>query len=282
MRLRDLKAPFIVGVIYDDDVAAAVRTVRLGVRDGADAFELNLPRLGYPRAEALAPIFEATDRPIFTSCRRAPFTDVYGPSRHRSRPMTDDERIALQLEALAQGSAGIDMELDTFDPHPAPPPGDAILAFAHRAGPPAEVTEHPAAVARQRAIIAQVHAQGRDVVMSCHTGRPLTATKALHLARLMAERGADMVKIVGVGFGLADVLELLQATVALRSVLSLPFTLMTVGPEARVGRFLGPLFGSAWAYGQVERGAFTTMPLVRELRAVFDAIGPASPTPGDG
>jgi 3-dehydroquinate dehydratase len=263
MRLRDLPWPFVICVVYDDEIDAAAQTIRAAERDGADAFELNLPRLGYPRAERLAPIFAATDRPVFTSCRRAPFTDVYGPCAHRPREMPDEERMTLQLDALACGSAGIDMELDTFDPHPA------------------EVTEDPDAVARQRAVIKQVHALGREVMMSCHAARVLPPEEAIRIGRLIAGRGADLAKIVGVSRGIDDMPELLRANLSLGAAMPVPFTLMSVGGEARLGRFLAPLFGSAWAFGQARRGAFAPMPLVLELRAVFDAIRPPSSAPAE-
>lgn len=273
MRLRDLPRPFVVCVIYDDEISAALQTIRAAERDGAEAFELNLPRLGYPPAERLAPIFAATNRPIFTSCRRAPFTDVYGPCAHRPRAMPEEERIAVQLDALAVGAAGIDMELDTFDPHPAPlPDGPDIVDHARRPGPPAEITEDAGAVARQEAVIERVHAQRREVVMSCHAARILSADDAIWIARMMTARGADLVKIVGVSRGIDDVPDLLRANLALAAVTPGPFALMSVGREARIGRFLAPLFGSAWAFGQARRGAFDAMPLVRELRAAFDAI----------
>ncbi len=278
MRLRDLPRPFIVCVIHDDETDAAVQTIRAAERDGADAFELNLPRLGYPSPEHLAPIFAATNRPVFTSCRRAPFTDVYGPCAYRPREMPDEQRMNLQLDALAYGSAGIDMELDTFDAHPAPPPdGPEILARAGQVDAPAEITENPDAVARQRAMIDRVHTRDREVVMSCHAAQVLSSAEAMRIGRMMADRGADLTKIVGVSRGIDDVPDLLRANLSLAAVMSVPYTLMSVGREARLGRFLAPLLGSAWAFGQARRSAFDPMPLVRDLRAFFDAI--RSPQP---
>ncbi len=280
MRLRALAAPFIVCVIYDDAVAAAARTVERGEQDGADAFELNLPRLGYPPAADLVPIFRATTRPIFTSCRRAPFTDVYGPGAHRPRTMPEDERMQRQIDALEHGSAGIDMELDTFDPHPAPPPGDPeIIERARRREAPAEVTENPEAVVRQRAIIERAHAASGDVIMSCHAARTLTADDAVRLGRLMQARGADLAKIVSVTPDERDALDLLRAHAEVRAAVTVPFTLMGVGAAARAARFVAALYGSAWAFGQVDRpaGGFDLMPLVRDLRAVFDAVADRGP-----
>jgi len=277
-RLRALRRPFVVGVVYDDDVRAAAETVRRGTRDGADAFELNLPRLGCPDAEALATVVEATDRPVYTSCRRAPFTDVYGPSAHRPRPMAEEARMAAQLAALRYGSAGIDMELDTFDPHPAPPPGTPEMDAAVRAGgPPREVTEDPRAVRRQRDLIAEVHAAGAEVVLSCHTACALGDAEAERLGVLMAGRGGDLLKIVAAARDSEDTLALLRATVRMAARLSVPFTLMPVGAGAHRSRFVLPLLGAAWAFGQVSHGpgGFRQMPLVRELRAVFDAVGDA-------
>lgn len=276
MRLCAIPRPFVVCVIYGDDVAGAVRTVERGERDGADAFELNLPRLGYPPAADLAPIFHATSRPIFTSCRRAPFTDVYGPGAHRPRAMLEDERMQMQVDAVAVGGAGIDMELDTFDPHPAPSPaGPEIIERARRGEPPAEITERQDAVARQRTLIDRVHAAGGEVVMSCHAASTLTADDAARIGRLMQSRGADLAKIVSVAVDERDAVDLLRAHAEMRAAVSIPFTLMAVGDSARAARFVAPLYGSAWAFGQVDQpaGGFGLMPRVRDLRAVFNAVG---------
>jgi 3-dehydroquinate dehydratase len=97
----------------------------------------------------------------------------------------------------------------------------------------------------------------------------------------MADRGGDLMKIVAVTRDVDDTLALLRANAELAARIDRPFTLMPVGAGARRSRFVLPLLGSVWAFGQVRRvpGGFDQMPLVRELRAVFDAVRDVDPDP---
>ncbi|MCZ7570026.1 MAG: type I 3-dehydroquinate dehydratase [Ardenticatenaceae bacterium] len=270
-QLTTLARPFIVCVLTDRTVDAAIATMRLALYEGADAYEVNLPALGAAGAQALRRLFSAVDRPIYTSCRRAGFMTVYGFERRELPAWSDEERMQQQLDALSLGSVAIDMEMDTFDPHPAPPLGTPDAEGCGRAsGEPAELTRDPAALERQRAIIADAHAAGGEVILSCHTGRPQSRDGLMRIAGLAAERGADLVKIVSPCPRLEDLLALIEATARLAERLPLPFILVGAGENGTLSRTIGMALGSAWALGQqtLTPGGFHPQPLVAHLREI--------------
>lgn len=269
--LTSLARPFIVCVLTDRTVDAAIATMRLALYEGADAYEVNLPALGAADAQSLRRLFSAVDRPIYTSCRRADFMTVYGFERREVPTWSDEERMQRQLDALALGSVAIDMEMDTFDPRPAPPLSAAEAeAFGGSTGEPAELSHDPAALEQQRAIIADAHAAGGEVILSCHTGRPQSRDDLRRIAHLAAERGGDLVKIVSPCPRLEDLLALLEATARLKEHLAIPSILVGAGENGALSRTIGMTLGSAWALGQqtLTPGGFHPQPLVAHLREI--------------
>lgn len=270
--LSRLPRPFIVCVITDRTPAGAIATMRLGELDGAHAFEVNLPALAEGDHSAL---FSAVSGVVYTTCRRRSFMAVYGLEEQTMPDWSDEERMARQLAAIRMGSRAIDIELDTFDPRPAPPLGSAEAArFAATAGEPAELTDAPAAVAKQRAVAAEAKALGAEVLFSCHTGRPQTIDALLGIARAAVERGADLVKIVTPCRDRSDLFTVLEATARLKASLPVPFTLIGAGAAGQLSRVIGANFGSAWVIGQqtFTPGGFHSQPLVSQLRATLRLI----------
>jgi hypothetical protein len=275
MGLAALARPFIVCVLTDRSVDAAVATMRLARLDGADAYELNLPLLLDSSPERLRALFTSAARPVYTSCRRRAFLRVYGVDPDQLPLWDDAERMARQLAALQLGSVAIDMELDCFDPRPAPPLGTAESAqVAELPGPPFELTDDPGAVTCQQQIIATAHAAGGDVILSCHTGRPQRSTDLVRIAWVAAARGADLVKIVTPCPQMSDLLDLFEATARLRIELPIPFTLVGAAACGSLSRTIGPTMGSGWVLAQQTfvPGGFHEQPLVAQAREILRLI----------
>lgn len=274
-RLTRLPRPFIVAVITDREPAAAIAEMRAAALDGAHAFEINLPPLANATEDALRSVFCAVERPVYTSCRRADFMTVYGLPRDEMPDWDDETRINRQLDAIRLGARAIDMEMDTFDPRPAPPLGtSASIAAASEAGEPFELTDNPPALARQQEVIAQAHDLGAEVVLSCHTGRPQRTEGLVSIGTEAVNRGADLLKIVTPCRDTGDLLEVFKASAALSGEIPIPFTLIGAGPAGQLSRSIGVNFGSSWAIGQRQftPGGFHPQPLVAHLRETMRLI----------
>lgn len=274
-RLTALPRPFICCVLIDDATPdAVIRTIKLAEYDGADAFELDLQVLAPEcrRPQAVAPIFAATNRPIVTVYRRYDMSQPQPAWYERD----EETRMRLQLDCLDVGSAGFDMELDTFDPHvePWPPTPEGRRYSWNPASPPREVSEDPHTVERQHRVIEEAHRRGGEVLASTHSLTRLPVEACVRIGRLAEERGADAVKIVRFNGSYQDIVETLAATVALREALTIPFVMMGTGEYGKLTRPLAPLLGSMLVFAKQDYrpGGFYDQPPIRAMRAVFANI----------
>lgn len=264
MRLSCLPRPFLVNVVTDRTTNAAITTMRLAELDGAHAHELNLPLL----PDSIEVIADAVRMPVYTSCRRAPFFQVYGIDPETVPAWSDEERMNRQLDAVRAGAVAIDLEMDTFDPQPAPQGGSAGANALARPGVPAEFSEQPAALALQAEVIAAAHDLGAEVILSCHTGRVLGSEQIAFIAGVARSRGADLVKIVTPCHNRRDLYAVLEAIATLAAQLPIPFIVVGSGVAGLPSRSIGVQFGATYALGQqtLTVGGFHDQPLITQLR----------------
>lgn len=275
MELADVPQPFICTSVVDDGLESAIRTIKTAEYQGAGAFEVHLPLLGFPDEAALERLTSATSCPIYATCRRESFYELLGADDIVT--LSDEERTDRLVAAVEAGVAGIDLELDTFDRQPGPDSftQDAIKAYA--TGPetdPAEVTDDPDAVAAQEAVVERVHDAGGDVVLSAHTYTHLSPAETVAIAERMTERGTDLCKIVGVDRTLEEGLETLQGHLRLNEADVAPYALMAIGDPSRIIRPMSLMFGSAWVFAQPELvpGGFHSWPLVDNAREILRRV----------
>lgn len=275
--LGGLPRPFIVGVVVEDAPGSIGPAVRRVADEGCHAAEINLtslPEVGLdPWAEDAAVPWPI---PVYTSARRRAFMSAYGLEEDRLPEPDDEGRMRWQLQLLEVGSVALDLELDTFAPDPAPPPGsDAAARLAATQGPARELTDAASAVARQRSVIAEAHDRGGEVIASCHTGTRQTTEDLLRIVETAAERGADRAKVVAPCPTIEDLLDLLRATARLAERGTIPFTLVGAGACGGLSRYIGGHLGSGWSFARSpgERWGFAEQPTAREIGQVLDAIG---------
>ncbi len=264
--LTELNRPFIVAVATDRTVAGMLETIARAADEGADAVELNLPAISDVLSEELLEMLANAPLPVYTTCRRRQFMTVYGFDIGDLPNWTDDERMERQLAALHFGSVAIDIEMDTFDPHPAP--GTlAATDLAVGVGAPAELSCDREAIQRQREIIDEAHTAGAEVLLSCHTGRPQTAESIRAIGEAAVERGADLLKIVTPCRHADDLAIVYGAMSAMAASLPIPCVVIGSGNAGLESRTEGWRHGSSWIIAQRERvaGGFAEQPLVREM-----------------
>ena len=251
--LTHLRRPFVVGVVVERDSVAAAHAAGAAFQTGADAVELNLASLRDPKGLNRA-FFTQWNRPVYTSCRRAPFMAVYGSKFSRLPARSDEERIEQQIALLAHGSAGLDFEADTFAPNRD------------------EWTNDRAAIRQQRAVAAAAHRNGAAVIASWHPPRKLTLSEALRAMRALRDRGADFVKIVERVHTRAEALDSLAISLTLREKLDTPFVFLALGAEAERFRPYMTAFGASYLLARPPVGAnrLRAQPLVARARALID------------
>ena len=247
--------PFVVAVVVERTMAAAARATAASLRDGADAVELNLASLGRADQPRRA-FFGRVARPVYTSCRRAAFMRVYGRPFARLPVWSEETRLGRQLEALKLGSAGLDIEADTFAPSAS------------------GWTKDREAIRRQREVIATAHRRGCAVICSWHPPHKLTEAVALRAVRTLAGRGADFVKIVERTRNVVEALDSAAISLRLRDRAPVPFVMLPLGPGAETVRPLMTAFGAAYLLARPPVGSnrLPAQPLVARAQQLVGVL----------
>ena len=228
-------------------IAEAVATARAAEMDGADAIAVEL---------RLMPPEERTEENFRTLIHAVPLPFMFVDYRSDALLGADDEaRQKYLLLAAKCGAEVIDVMGDLYDPSPL------------------ELTHSAAAVAKQKALIGEVHDLGAKVIMSSHM--PSTARGAeevLEHLREQSSRGADILKIV-VGADTEEaMLEGVRTMLLLRRALDKPFVFLAGGKYGRFLRYIGPKLGVAieFAVHDYPPGRPYDQPTIRSFRGVLE------------
>ena len=166
----------------------------------------------------------------------------------------DEQRQELLLEAASAGAAMIDVMGDLYDPSPM------------------ELTRNPAAIDRQKKLIAEIHARGAGVVISSHMQCPRTAEQVFEHLSEVAKRGADVVKIVTTVNTDEELAEAFRTTLLLKRELGKPFIHLCNGSYSRPHRFMGPALGVSifFCVSHYEPRYGMTQPTIRAMKSVLN------------
>lgn len=209
-----------------------IRKIQKSLDAGAEAFGIQLDHLRreYRNRETLAEIFSAcAGRPIYATSYRG---------RH-SQGYTDEQCAELLLLALDAGATLLDVVGDLFGAHPVD----------------LELTEDPVAIEKQKALIAEIHRRGGEVLISCHTNRSTTLEENLHIARSQTERGADVCKIVNQSSSVNEIPGYLEAIQRILAESDRKLLFLVGGP-GRIIRWIGQNFGVCMVLCVVEHDRF--------------------------
>ena len=169
----------------------------------------------------------------------------------------DEARQEFLLRAAEAGAEVIDVMGDLYCPTPG------------------ELTEDPAAVEKQKKLIAAIHERGAKALISSHmhTLPPMTADEIKQVLSIQADRGADICKIVTNGENRESFLEAIKADIELAATFEKPFIHLTNGPFSKMHRFMGTKLGLVITFGVPEYDLTTyNQPLIKSFKTVRDTI----------
>ncbi|MBO4411557.1 MAG: type I 3-dehydroquinate dehydratase [Lachnospiraceae bacterium] len=164
--------PFVLGMILAETPEECIGKIRDAVSDGADAIGFQTEKLKkeFRTKEVFRRVIaEAGDLPVYVTSYRKGSDALY----------SDEECAEGLLLAAECGATLIDVIGDLFG-----------------RSEKWELAEDPEAIEKQKELIERIHGLGAEVLISCHTHKPLTVEENLTVARAQAERGADVIKIV--------------------------------------------------------------------------------------
>lgn len=237
--------PLLTVMIQTPSPENAVARIRKSLPLGADAFGLQMesfPAEHHNDDFYRSLIKEMQGRPVYVT--------NYRSGRNKGRT---DEDLAEELLHLADlGGTLFDVMNDFFDPTPG------------------EFSENPVAVEKQKKLIADLHAKGAEVLMSCHVLKFIPAQEVLKIALAQQERGADIVKIVTGAETEEQQIENLRICLLLKEKLSVPFLFLS-GGKSKILRRIGPKLGCCMYLCVYEHDAHTTpaqplLPIVKAMR----------------
>ena len=224
----------------------AIESAQRALKDGAEAFCIQTEAL---RAEDRNP---ATYARIFDAMGGRP---VYVTNyRQRANEHATDEQITTGLVELARcGATLCDVMGDLFDPQPG------------------EMTWNADAAEKQKKLIAELHAAGAEVLMSCHIYEFTPAERVLEIAREQRRRGADIVKLVTGAQSMEQQLENLRITELLRRELDAPFLFLSCG-QCELHRRVGPMLGCCMALCSLDDSVEPRpiQPMLRKMKRIRD------------
>ncbi len=230
-------------------VDEAVALARTALDAGADGVAVELNR--FPVAARTLAGF----REVVSS---VPLPFMFTDYREDEFLGADDEaRMASLLTAAEAGAEFVDVMADLYCPSPL------------------QIATDETAVARQRAVIDEVHRLGAKAILSSHIlDRARTADEIVAQLRMEEARGADVVKLVTMMDTSEAFVEGVRAMTRLRTEMKTPWVFLAGGKYGRMQRFLGPHFGCAveFAVNDYIAGTPYNQPTIRNFKKAAAAI----------
>lgn len=224
VKFTSLPRPFVCALVQQPTADDTMAMIHQSDYDGAHAIGVDVCFMKEEELtdEKLRAMMRCTTRPIYAMCYRRE-----GDGR------TDDDRAEMLKRMARAGASIVDVMGDFYDPQPT------------------QLTQDEAAVARQRALIDELHALGCDVLMSSHVQVSMTGDEVYAHLHEFEKRGADVVKIVPFVNTREEMLESIRTTMMLSERLEKPFIHVTNGAFGRHQRIIAPMFGEMLTFGSL-------------------------------
>lgn len=244
---RYSEKPLLTTMVQATTPERALELMRLAEQEGTDAIGVQFCQfLPEYRTEAnYRRIIEAANgKPLYaTNYRRAVTID------------TPYEKIADELLLLARcGATMCDVMADYYDPQLCGQTNDS------------------SAVAKQKELAKNLHAEGAEVLFSAHLkDRFHTAEEIIELALQQQDRGADVVKLVNQSPDMDHQIENMRIATLLKEKLDVSFLYLCYGSNQILRRIGGQLGCCMYlSVQQYDELATRFQPLLRNMRAIID------------
>ena len=244
--------PLLCAMVQDNTPEQMICTIMDSLYDGAEAFGIQLENLlpEHRNEETLGRIFQHCEgKPIYITSYRG----------NKSKGLSDEECVDFLLMGLRAGVPYSPMICDVM--------GDLFCKETD------QLTFDESAVAKQRELIARIHGEGGEVLISTHLSRFFKQEEVLDYAKAQQERGADIVKIVNKTNSDDEMMENLNTIHALKRELGeTPFLFLASGKGGHLVRQMGPALGVCMYLCTVRYYPVTAkqQPKLRAAKAIRD------------
>lgn len=266
---KNAPSPVAASVVRERNVRDAIAAIKNSQYAGAGAIDLHVSCLDdeFKNVESMKAIMDVTPLPILilNYNHRCDYTTYSCP---------EEERIALiEMGAAAGGSAvdiqGYSFNLDVKTGFQEEYATEDML-FAKKK--PCEVALDPETVKKQMDFIDRMHAQGTEVLYSCHTQVNLNTEECVSLCKLLEKRNPDIIKLVIPCNTDEELAENFKTMITLRKeITSCKIHFHCSGKKGRITRIVNPMLGAHLAFC-IERFSSSSHHEQLDLRSFVNAI----------
>ncbi|MBQ4050967.1 MAG: type I 3-dehydroquinate dehydratase [Oscillospiraceae bacterium] len=245
--LAKLPSPVLAGVVKERTAAAAIAEAKNCLIHGAKMLDLHLSHLDKTDVETLRTVIFAMKLPVLAL--NYPMADIC---------ITEDERMDSFRRAVEAGAAGIDIQGYSFHlPSKSGFCGEDKYSFTK--GNPKEIVTDESIIAKQCELIEWTHSKGAEVLLSCHTGVPMTCEQLIDLVRFMEKRNPDIIKLVTPANNEEEMLEALRTMITLKKEIKTPVSYHASGAAGAITRVLNPILGGHIVFCVDRYNEYSTM-----------------------
>lgn len=263
------EGPLLVDVIKERTFAGIRTAILNGALDGAMGYDIHLsPLTEEVTEEKVAKLVSLTQKPIMV-------LDYKTTYEGKSIPMEDTERMERLMTCIKAGASCVDMQGYTFSLCDTK---NSLLSFDGKSdgmsfisAMPDEVTLDQTVIEKQKEYIESVHEAGGEVLLSTHTHKFMTCEQITDLVHFLDNRGADVLKIVGVSDTDDELAEVLRTVIKLKTMgTKARLHYHTVGKCGRITRLIAPMLGSYLMFccDRYNEASLSDMP---DLKTMTDA-----------
>jgi len=243
MSFAKQEGPLVVDVIKERTVRECIAAMRNGEYAGAMGHDLHISCINEAERteEKLRSIIEASRRPVLA-------LNYNGTAEGTYFTTTEEERIELLERAARAGASAVDIQAYSFDL----PVKEAFLDEAYvteemlfAEAKPCEVALKPEIVQKQKDFIARMHQNGTEVLLSCHPRVPMNCAQVVSLAKELASREPDIVKIVTMCENDEQLAEAFKTMLVLKKeITTCKIHFHCAGAHGKLTRIIHPMLGA--------------------------------------
>jgi 3-dehydroquinate dehydratase len=241
--------PVISGIIAGQTPQELITAAKNSVSEGATGITIDLHDLKpeFRNSESFESIINSVNLPFM----------FYFYRGDKWKKSSEEDRQEVLFAAADAGASMIDVMGDLYDPSLK------------------EITYNKNAIDKQKRLIDRIHGKDADVVISSHTGCPMTTEEVIKHMLELESRGPEVVKIVTTVNTQEELAEALRTTIVLNRELKTPFIHLCSGKYSRPHRFMCPVLGTSILFAvpyYSDRYPGLTQPTIKSLKAVLDNI----------
>ena len=263
--------PMLAGVVREQSCATAIAAIRNCEYQGATGIDLHLSCLDdeFRTVACIRDIVNASRLPVLA----LNYNISYDKGIYEAG---EDERTELLLTAVEAGVAAVDIQGYTFDLYSKNNfrKEYSYLNYSFLKGNPKEVVVDDETIGKQTEFIERIHHMGAEVLLSNHTGIPMTTEQVVDLALFVEKRKPDIIKIVTPADTEEEMLEAFKAMTVLKKEVKTPVSYHCNGKKGGLTRIVNPVLGGFMCFcnERYTHNSDTGQPLLETAKTIFDNI----------